>query len=94
MKSRSSGAIFLWLWAGWRLNLIVSFSFAFMFEDVFALKPKMFKPVWKVAREPTDTHHDVQERVVGSDWRLSASWNIYIHRSLQNGRGGPVGGII
>lgn len=55
MKSRSSGAFFF----GYRQigDLIVSFFFAQMFEDVFALGPKMFKLLWKAAWEPVYARH-------------------------------------
>jgi hypothetical protein len=38
-----------------------------MFSDVFALMPKMFKSVWKVARESAWAHHDV--------WELGVVWD-------------------
>lgn len=44
-----------------------------MFEDVFALKPKMVKPVWKAARELANARHAARERGVAADWQLSAS---------------------
>lgn len=40
-----------------------------MFEDVFALRPKMFKLLWKAAWEPAYARHDVGGRGVG---RLAA----------------------